>query len=170
MLGNGAEIADRRGVIARTALTDGAAGESGLPEHRLLDFGESSWIASSGRGRHPDGLLARQVSCSLQGIDPHIHQGTAAGQLALQAPDVGFRVIAEIGVDHLQSTELLAARDAHAFQVMRLELAAIGDAQHAVRGAHGSDHLLTALDGNLQRLLAEDVFARFGRGHGMVQV
>ena len=77
---------------------------------------------------------------------------------------------AEVGVDDLDVAEHLLARQPHALEVVGLELAAIAHAQHLAGLLAGVDHLLAALDGDLQRLFAEHVFAGGRGGERVFQV
>ena len=98
-----------------------------------------------------------------QAVDAHVHQRATAGEIASQAP---LRWIAdgstEVRVDDLDVAEHLLSRQTHAFEVVGLELAAITHAEHSVGLPDRVDHLLATLDRDLQRFLAEHVFA--GRG------
>src|SRR3569833_1942136 len=156
--------------VTTAAVTDDAAGKPGLPHDRLFDFGEPCRIALGGSSRDPGGLLAAEISRRLQAIDTNIHQWTAAGQILLQTPYPGRGVEPEVRINDFEGAELFLACNAHAFQMMRLKAAAVADAQHPVRRLHRIDHLLAALDGDLHRLLAENVFARLGGYQRVVQM
>src|SRR6185312_14025060 len=102
VLGDRAEVAVRSGVVAGAAVADYAARKFGLPDDRLLHFGESGRVAVRRGARDPGRLFAGQVASELQGVDSDIHQRTAAGQVAFQTPHVWRAVEAEVGVDHFQ--------------------------------------------------------------------
>ncbi len=72
-------------------------------------------------------------------------------------------VDAEGRLDEAQITQLALVSDAHALQIVGLELAAIGDGQLDLCRLAGIDHLPALLDRDLHGLLTQHVFARGSR-------
>jgi len=76
----------------------------------------------------------------------------------------------EAGLDDLDAAELLRAREAHALQVVRVILAAVGDTELAVCRLRVVDHLLALAHRHFHRLLAEHVFAGLEGSCGLLGV
>src|SRR6185437_13212405 len=159
-LGRAPEARGSRQVVAGRADRDCTAGEFRLPGHRLVDFRELDRIGLGLDARDQNGLLAGEIPRSLQGVDPDIHQSSAAGKSVLEAPLAGLADgDVELRLDESQGTELALARDAHTLEIVDVELAAVGHGELHFRGLAGVDHLPALLDRRLHGFLADDVLA-----------
>ncbi len=121
-------------------------------------------------GRDFDRFLAAHKPARLQRVNAHVHQRPAARQIFLYAPFRRGDAAAESGLDGLQFTEHFFLREAAAFDMARVVLAAITDAQHFAGLLGFGNHLLATFGGNFHRLFAKDVLACLERLDGMFRV
>ena len=137
----------------------------------FVDFLELDGVGLDLGGADPDRIFAGEHARGLQAIDADIHERAAAGERAIQTPLLGIADgKAEVGVDDLHVTQHFFARQPDALEMVGVELRAVTHAQHLAGLLAGIEHALRALYGNLQRLLAEHVFAGGGGGERVFHV
>src|SRR6266480_4510123 len=132
--------------IRGAAIRQDAAGKFELPDNGFIHFLELHRIGPGFHGRDDDRFLAGEVTRGLQRVNADVHERAAAGQRAPEPP-LGRVADAktETRLDDFDVAEDFLARQAHALEMMRLELAAIPDGQLAAGVPAGGDHLLAFL-------------------------
>ena len=148
------------GVIARPDVGHGAIGELEAELHGLLDLLEEVGLGLRqflGHDGHRIGI--GRHAAGLDGIDAHVEQRAAAGELLLDAPGVLTEREA-VGAGHLhERTKLLGLGQTDEFLVIRIEVQAVADCEALTRLLTRRDHGVAVGDRGRHRLLADDVLA-----------
>jgi len=85
-------------------------------------------------------LFAREIAAGVQGIDPDIHERTAACVFSLRAPLVAPDVESKGALDGLNCSQPAFANQLDRAQVYRFEMAAVADHQLLTSRLRGSNH------------------------------
>ena len=148
------------GVIPGPDVGRGAVGELQPELQRLFDFLEEVRLGLRQLlGGHRDRIGVGGHAGGLDGIDAHVQERAAAGELLLDAPGMLAEREPVGGGDLQERAELLRLREADEFLVVRVVMQAIAEGEALAGLLTRGDHGVAVSDGGRHRLLADDVLA-----------